>query len=1775
MRAPARRLSVLIMVLGMLGSLAPASVLASVAPTKPTEASASFNNPGPGVVANETGAPGLDIYIVRHQAPSLAQYRGGVDGLAPTSPDATGDVRLDPNSGASRAYLAYLDGLHDGLIAAIQTALGRNVEVTNRYAAVYNGIALRMTAGEAAQVSSLPGVRRVTRNYARELLTDAGPEWIGANAVWGENPPAGNTPCVGNCGEGVVAGIIDTGINTDHPSFADVGGDGYNHTNPRLIYLGLCAPVTGLPFCNDKLIGVYDFTGTGPEDGIGHGSHTASTTAGNVVTAEMVGPTITLTRDISGVAPHANIISYKACQEVTGNCLINGILASINQATLDVVDVINYSIGGASANPWVDDDAQAFADAHAAGIFVAASAGNEGPGFGTHGSPADAPWVTGVGASTHDRKLANGLVDMTGGTNPPADIEGAGITSGYGPARIVYAGDYAAQSNDPANAHLCGSGVGDPATGQGSGGDPWPAGTFNGEIVVCERGEYGRVMKGEYVRRAGAGGYVLMNDEANGDSLIADAYTLPGVHISHSDGQAVKAWIAANGGAAHTGTARIRGMNPEESPAFGDVMASFSSRGANPAVPGVIKPDVTAPGVDILAAFHSPLGTVPGGPPEYNVISGTSMSSPHTAGAGALLRAVHPDWTPDQVKSALMSVAFTTLPGTGSEVHGVLKEDAATPADPFDMGAGRVDLRQSPVVGFTLDETTLNYEAANPGLGGDATTLNMASLGQDNCPSTCTWTRTLTGTAPGTVSWTSSFSAPSGMTISVSPSSFSLANGQQQTLTITADVGGVSPKGQWTFAEVQFSPGRPSVPSAHFPVAIIPAGGQPPVTLHFHGNIHDDCTGDGAADLETGEGICTPFLGNDVLDDTGAPAAHWGPINTALDCTVDRCLSDPNWIWELTEPTTLQGPMTVEWWYGGIGDNPLLFDDFEIRLYADGTEVLREVVRHTGTAPNVPHLLRSTVNVPLTTATGNFVLVIDPIFVNQNGSFIYYDSEQACPGLVGGPACDSRVNMPVVADSQPQPPTAVDDSAFVLTGGTVDIDVLANDSDPEGGPLAVEIVTPPTNGTASVTLAQTIRYTHDGSATTSDSLVYRITDNQGLTDTATVSITISDECLVPSGSYSDDFESGAPGWVVDTSVLTPPSQSWVLLSPDPFATSPTTVWFTDANAQDPQADTSKDVRLVSPAQHVSAFTHLTFFHRFNTEVGFDGGVLEVSTNNGTTWVDVLDAGGVFDAGAYGDTAAAGSGFVLSGREMWGGLSDGFLTGDMNLTDVDLAALAGETIKVRFRFGQDQLSPQPAGGWWIDDVAFTNLFEPCEGTQAPIANDDADTVAAGGSVNTDVKANDSDPDTANADLDVTIETDPTHGGAVVQGDGTVMYTHNGDTATSDSYQYRITDPDGGFDVATVSITIEQDNATPDAVDDSGSVAAGGSTTIDVKANDSDVDHTNDQLTVTIEAEPSHGAAGVNAEGTVTYTHNGDDATSDSFEYRLTDPAGAFDIATVSITINHPTDDDVRTTTGGGYLLTPEGDKLNFSLNVSEEADGSFHGTLKYNDKSDGVKIHLTTVLTFSTLEGECGTVLPGPGSVEFTGTGTHNRTDASFRVCVADFGEAGSGSSATPDMFHLECTAGCAYDTLSRVDDEQLDGGNIQVRNPGAEAGVPAADESSPESTEPTASTLILDPVLLTEGQIGAIQELTVRAFGPDQAALAGAAVSIHVLDASGTLLDTLTGVSDATGLVTVSVVIGAGEREFLAFSDSLSSNAIAVTGRLPSGIGGVMEGRLA
>src|SRR5690606_36565248 len=250
----------------------------------------------------------------------------------------------------------------------------------------------------------------------------------------------------------------------------------------------------------------------------------------------------------------------------------------------------------------------------------------------------------------------------------------------------------------------------------------------------------------------------------------------------------------------------------------GDVTAGFSSRGPNRAM-DVITPSVTAPGVDILAAAgaSTPEAEVD---PQWTFFSGTSMASPHAAGAGALLKALEPEWTPAEIQSALMTTAVTD----------VTKEDGLTPADPFDMGSGRIDLDAAANAGFVLDETPADYEAADPQLGGDPATLNLASMARSQCLQACSWTRTLTGVADGAVEWTASVESSPGVTLTVEPASFTLADGETQEITVTADVLGASTDA-WLFGRLTLTPSDEDVSTATMPVAALPSTGVLPAEV--------------------------------------------------------------------------------------------------------------------------------------------------------------------------------------------------------------------------------------------------------------------------------------------------------------------------------------------------------------------------------------------------------------------------------------------------------------------------------------------------------------------------------------------------------------------------------------------------------------------------------------------------------------------------------------------------------------------------------------------------------------------------------------------------------------------------------------------------------------------------------------------------------------------------------------------------------------------------------
>jgi len=759
---------------------------------------------GKGEVMYEVkGATGPATYIIQLEAAPLASYRGEVSGLMATSPIATGAKKLNVNSAASRAYRAYLAEERDTFLQQVQQKVDRDVKVLYAYEVAYNGVAVELTPEEAAQVAQMPGVRRVIRNFERYIQTDTSPEYLNAVGIWDGTNTGG---LAGTMGEGIVVGIIDTGINMDHPSFADVGDDGYDHTNPlgAGTYTGWCNPAhpnyNSALVCNDKLIGVYSYpdSGNNPEDDNSHGSHTASTTAGNVLDTPTIGAGLVFTQ-MSGMAPHANIIAYDVC---TGNgCQLTSIQAAIEDAVLDGVDVINYSIGGGPTSPWEDPDSEAYLNARDAGVFVATSAGNDGPDPGTAGSPGNAPWLTTVANGTHNRGFAaNGVADMQGGT-PPANIPGTGVSGEY-TERIVYAADYG-------NA-LCGSGPQETPT------NPFAPGTWDGEIVVCDRGTYYLVDKAAHVLAAGAGGVIIANTLATGAQTFATDLGMPGTHVTYDNGELLRAWLVDSDTNVYTATITASPIIHADD--LGGILAAGSSRGPNVNA-NFIKPDIMAPGSNILAAYA-------GDADSFGLMSGTSMASPHVAGAAALIRALYPAWTPAEVQSALMMTSWT---------QDLFKDDGTTPADPFDVGAGRLDLTGTALAGLVLDETTANFEAADPGAAGDPTTLNLASLANASCLQGCSWERTFRNTTGEAITWTVSITGDVAMV--ANPAVFTVAAGATQAVEFTADVS-EEDDGVWLFGTVILTANDPDLPKQHLPVAVSPTSGVLPdlVTINTHRN---------------------------------------------------------------------------------------------------------------------------------------------------------------------------------------------------------------------------------------------------------------------------------------------------------------------------------------------------------------------------------------------------------------------------------------------------------------------------------------------------------------------------------------------------------------------------------------------------------------------------------------------------------------------------------------------------------------------------------------------------------------------------------------------------------------------------------------------------------------------------------------------------------------------------------------------------------------------------
>lgn len=693
-------------------------------------------------------------YIVTFTDDPVASYTGTVRGFAATRPSA--GRKIDRHSKAVQAWRSHLTARHDSALADI------GAKKIYDFTVATNGVVAQLSATQADKLAKTPGVLGLTLDRKVQPDTTASPHFLGLDAKHGLWSQLGGAK---NAGAGVVVGIVDSGIWPESAAFR-----GHTGIPVPAGWAGQC--VAGEEFsastCNDKLIGARYYTdgfGAGnvadedylsARDGSGHGSHTASTAAGNngtnvTIDGKRIGTG-------SGMAPGAKLAAYKVCWEgkpgVTTGCANSDSVAAINDAVLDGVDVINYSIGGSSESSVLDPVEQAFRAAANAGVFVANSAGNSGPGASTLDHPS--PWLTTVAAATFRRafqtvELGNGARYVGASTTGPLTTATPLVT-----AESVKLADATV-----ANAKLCIEGTLDPAKAAG-------------KVVVCDRGVNDRIAKSFEVVRAGGVGMVLTNTSPN--SINGDYHPVPAVHLDNVKGAAVKAYVASAGAAA---TAKIVPLSAAELAAAPKVpeITDFSSRGPSTTTGGdILKPDIAAPGNDVVAAVAPPSNHGR----SWDFYSGTSMSSPHIAGIGALLRAKHPSWSPADIKSAMMTTARDTVSSAG---------------DPFAQGAGFVDPNAAADPGLVYPATPTDWRRYMVGLGvkfappNDTLTplsgpdLNQASIAVGELAGVQTVTRRVKNVGKHTAVYRAAAKVP-GMKTVVSPSWLILRPGQEKSFTV-------------------------------------------------------------------------------------------------------------------------------------------------------------------------------------------------------------------------------------------------------------------------------------------------------------------------------------------------------------------------------------------------------------------------------------------------------------------------------------------------------------------------------------------------------------------------------------------------------------------------------------------------------------------------------------------------------------------------------------------------------------------------------------------------------------------------------------------------------------------------------------------------------------------------------------------------------------------------------------------------------------------------------
>ncbi|CAA2934486.1 subtilisin-like protease [Olea europaea subsp. europaea] len=597
------------------------------------------------------------------------------------------------------------------------TSIVRSVDTPNHpskilysYSHAVQGFSARLTVDQAAKIRHVRGVLSVIPDKPRYLHTTHTPRFLGLEDSFGLWPNS-------DYADDVIVGVLDTGIWPERQSFSD---EGLSPVPGK--WKGGCVVTPDFPAtaCNKKIIGARAFylgysasRGTtmeesneskSPRDTEGHGTHTASTAAGSRVTnASLFGYA---KGEARGMAIKARIAVYKICW--ASGCYDSDILAAMDQAIEDGVDVISLSVGANGHPPPYDYDSIAIGAFGAAehGIVVSCSAGNSGPDPYT--AVNIAPWILTVGASTLDREFP---ADVTLGDG--RIYGGVSLYSGEELSDemlpLVYAAD--------CGSRYCYSGSLDSAK-------------VAGKIVICDRGGNARVEKGNAVHVAGGAGMIMANLADSGEELLADAHFIPATMVGQIAGDKIRAYARSD--PSPTATIKFRGTVISRSPSAPRV-ASFSSRGPNYRTVEILKPDVIAPGVNILAGWTGYIGPTDletdKRKVDFNIISGTSMSCPHVSGIAALLRKAYPKWSPAAIKSALMTTAYN-LDNCGSNFTDLATGKESTP---FIHGSGHVDPNRALDPGLVYDLGLRDYLGFLCSIGYDSKRISVFTTASADC----------------------------------------------------------------------------------------------------------------------------------------------------------------------------------------------------------------------------------------------------------------------------------------------------------------------------------------------------------------------------------------------------------------------------------------------------------------------------------------------------------------------------------------------------------------------------------------------------------------------------------------------------------------------------------------------------------------------------------------------------------------------------------------------------------------------------------------------------------------------------------------------------------------------------------------------------------------------------------------------------------------------------------------------------------------------------------